>query len=352
MTNAKNSVVAEYSKIASLIGISPNATQEEKKNLLLKLESLKDPSIGIKDKAKIIDDILRLKGNISKEVRKTLLKELASLLDKDEKERVEKEVKIAEKLSSQYETVNSIESILNSLDNFSLDDKRKLLDSIFQLQDILKKTKLDVDLSLSEKFDLEQQKKKLIEEINDVLKDSQDQNGNPLTIENILPYPLDDVTDLDPDLLLSKDLLYQVISEEEKIINNEIQTLENSLSGDNEKPLTAIEKRIILEKIAELKELLESLSKRYTALELRYQQKVRPTSTRISPERIRLFMKLYEINDAIALLERRRKPNQRIGLKPRRKAVTRKPVLPIRFTQSQLNRIYFNRKCKNIRCKK
>ena len=346
LETTKNSIVAEYSKIASILGISPNASKDERKNLLMKIEELKDPNIGIKEKAKIIDDILRLKGNISKDLREELLKELTNLLARDEKERVVKEVKVAEKLGNQYETVNSIESILNDLENFSVDDKRKLLDSIFELQDILKRTKSDVDLSFSEKFQLEKEKKKLIEEINDFLKDSEDKNGDPITIENILPYPLDDSSEFDPDLLLNKDLLYKVIAEEEESIKNEIKDLEDTLT---EKPLTASEKRIILEKIEELKELLEALSRRYDDLELRYQQRIQPPSTKLSPERIRLFMKLYKINDAIAFLERRRKKPKPVGLTQRRKVATRKPN---RFTQGQLNRFYLNRKCKNVFCNK
>ena len=252
----------------------------------------------------------------------------------------------AKKLSDQYETVSSIESILNELDDFSFDDKRKLLDSIFELQEILKKSKLDLDLSFAEKSELERQKQKLINDINNSLRNSEDKNGDPLTIEKILPYPLDDSSELDPNLLLNKDLLYKVIAEEEEIIKNEIKNLEETLT---EKPLRASEKRIILQKIQELKELLEALSRRYDDLEQRFRQKIRQPSTKLSPERIRLFMKLYKINDAIAFLQRKRK-------KPGRPARTQKPKVavkkPIRFTQGQLNRLYLNRRCKNLLCTK
>ena len=104
---------------------------------MLKLEELKDPNIGIKEKAKIIDDILRIKGTISEDIREALLAELTDLLEEDERDRIVKEVKVVEKLNDEYETVNSIESVLNGLENFSAEEKRKLLDSIFELQDIL-----------------------------------------------------------------------------------------------------------------------------------------------------------------------------------------------------------------------
>ena len=344
----EDSIITEYSKIASILGIAPNASAEEKKQLLLKLEELKDPNIGAKEKAKIIDDILRIKGTISQDIRDKLLKELTDFLEDDERERILKEVKIIENQyenENQYETVDSLESVLDGLDNFSVEDKRNLLDSIFKLQDILKKSKLDLNLSFADKIRLEKEKEKLIKEINEFLKDTKDANGNPLTVQNILPYPLDDSSELDPNLLLNKDILYKVISEEEDDIKNEIKVLEETL---NEKPLRASERREILQKIEELKEILESLSRRYDDLEQRYRQRFKEQQTKLSPERIRLFMKLYKINDAIAFLKKNNKRPQSINLTKKRKATKR----PIRFTQSQLNRFYLNRRCKNILCRK
>lgn len=344
LRDTEDSIVTEYSKIASILGIHPNATKEEKNELLLKLEELKDPNIGIKEKATIIDDILRIKGTISEDIREALLAELTDLLEEDERDRIVKEVKVVEKLNGEYETVDSIESVFNGLENFSAEEKRKLLDSIFKLQDILKKTKLDLDLSFSEKIKLEKEKKRLIDDINEFLKNTEDANGNQITIEKLLPYPLDDSSELDPDLLLNKDILYKVILEEEDNIKNEIQDLEETL---NNKPLRESEKRIILQKIEELKKLLVSLSRRYNDLEQRFRQRFREPQKQLSPERIRLFMKLYKINDAIAFLKKKKKP-QSVPL-TKKKTVSKKPI---RFTQRQLDRLLLRRRCKNILCKK
>ena len=94
-----------------------------------------------------------------------------------------------------------------------------------------------------------------------------------------------------------------------------------------------------MEKIQELKKLLEALGKRYDELELRFRQQFNAPPPKLNPDRIRLFIRLYKINDAIAYFEKqaKRKKNQR------RRTTTRKP--------SRLrNRFYLNRRCKNVLC--
>merc|ERR1712106_1065387 len=62
----ENKVIQDYSEITSILELGPNASKEDKRKLISKLEMLQDPNISTAEKAIIIEEILRLKENLSK----------------------------------------------------------------------------------------------------------------------------------------------------------------------------------------------------------------------------------------------------------------------------------------------
>ena len=71
-----NKVIEDYSKISSLLGLPFNASDDEKKRLISKLELLQDPNISNAEKAIIIDEILKLKKNLSESKKKDIIQKV------------------------------------------------------------------------------------------------------------------------------------------------------------------------------------------------------------------------------------------------------------------------------------
>merc|ERR1712105_459577 len=72
----QNDIIKDFSNIASIIGLPPNTSKEDKKKLLSKIERLQDPDISLEEKAILIDEILQLKGNLSDSQKEEIISAL------------------------------------------------------------------------------------------------------------------------------------------------------------------------------------------------------------------------------------------------------------------------------------
>merc|ERR1739838_4634 len=112
----ENKVIQDYSEITSILELGPNASKEEKRKLISKLEMLQDPNISTAEKAIIIEEILRLKENLSNKKKQEILDVL----------KAESNGNIENKVIQDY---SEIASILGLPPNSSKEEKRNSFQS-------------------------------------------------------------------------------------------------------------------------------------------------------------------------------------------------------------------------------
>merc|ERR1739838_776111 len=172
-TEDENKKVKKYSKIATILEISPDATVEEKKSLFNKLTSLNKPYVETSEKAIIVDEILKLKDNINKEKEEAILN-LLDLKDSKEKDLIENYSKIATILglptTASKEEKNKLISKLEMLQdpNIGAVQKTLIIDEILELKKNIENSEKDAIIDVLESNTLTDKEKKVVKNFSNI----------------------------------------------------------------------------------------------------------------------------------------------------------------------------------------
>jgi len=172
-TEDENKAVKKYSKIATILEISPDATDEEKKSLFNKLKSLNEPDVETVDQAIIVDEILRLKNNIDDEETRAILNAL-EIDDLETQNVVENYSKIAGILglpstASRKEKKDLIAKLKKLQDpNIGSIEKALLVDAILELKGKIKNSQKDSILSVLKSNSITEKEKELVKNFSNI----------------------------------------------------------------------------------------------------------------------------------------------------------------------------------------